>query len=293
MQGDFVEMSIGEGIDAGELIGLLPGDQILGAREEPDRVFLYWRRESWSPEYVGEVRQALERLVPEPGRIEIRTSTLEARDWNERWVRSIRPVRIGRRFVIRQSWNENDLLRGALELVIDPKQAFGSGFHATTQLLVESLEDHIRGGEAVLDVGSGSGILAMAALRLGAASAIGLDNDPLAVECALENATLNSFGGQLEFRCAALGEPVPGRFDVVVANLDTRTIGANALALCDRVAAGGLLLVSGILLEDRAEAGEALTAAGARVAGARERGEWCALELRVAPWPASLPEGRG
>ena len=110
------------------------------------------------------------------------------------------------------SWNtrphSSELARAdpefsGIELVIDPRRAFGTGYHATTQLVVEWLEAHVRGGGVVLDVGTGSGILAMTAIRLGAASALGVDNDPVAVECAREYAVLNGFGPELELRVAS------------------------------------------------------------------------------------------
>ena len=109
-------------------------------------------------------------------------------------LESVRPIRIGRRIVIRPSWEPVALQAQDIEIVLDPKQAFGTGHHATTRMLLEWLEDLIHGGEFVLDVGTGSGILAMVALRLGAASALGVECDPVAVDCARDYARENGFG---------------------------------------------------------------------------------------------------
>jgi ribosomal protein L11 methyltransferase len=172
-----------------------------------------------------------------------------------------------------------------IEIVLDPKQAFGTGHHATTRMLLEWLEDLVRGGESVLDVGAGSGILAMVALRLGAASALGVECDPVAVDCARDYATENGFEDNLEFRCGTLeevdrqGELRP---DLVLANLDRQTL----LLLCDELAKyvshGARLLLSGILLDQEQEIVEAFSKVGAMLFHRREQDGWVALEFLVA-----------
>ena len=172
-----------------------------------------------------------------------------------------------------------------IEIVLDPKQAFGTGHHATTRMLLEWLEDLVRGGESVLDVGAGSGILAMVALRLGAASALGVECDPVAVDCARDYATENGFEDNLEFRCGTLeevdrqGELRP---DLVLANLDRQTL----LLLCDELAQcvshGARLLLSGILLDQEQEIVEAFSKVGAMLFHRREQDGWVALEFLVA-----------
>jgi ribosomal protein L11 methyltransferase len=170
-----------------------------------------------------------------------------------------------------------------IEIVLDPKQAFGTGHHATTQLLLEWLEDLIHGGEFVLDVGAGSGILPMVALRLGAASALGVECDLVAMDCARDYATENGLGNHLEFRCGTLedidrqGELRP---DLVLANLDRRAL----LLLCDEqlaqyVSHGARLLLSGILLDQEQEIVEAFSKVGAMLSQRREQDGWVALEL--------------
>ena len=184
-----------------------------------------------------------------------------------------------------RSQTANELTAQAPVIVIDPKMAFGTGHHATTRMLLEWLEDLVHGGESVLDVGAGSGILAMAALRLGAASALGVECDPVAVDCARGYAAENGFGDHLEFRCGMLedvdrqGELRP---DLVLANLDRQTL----LLLCDELARyvshGARLLLSGILLEQEQEIVEAFSKAGAMLLRRREQEGWLALELRMA-----------
>jgi ribosomal protein L11 methyltransferase len=172
-----------------------------------------------------------------------------------------------------------------IEIVLDPKQAFGTGHHATTRMLLEWLEDFIHGGESVLDVGAGSGILAMVALKLGATSALGVECDPVAVDCARDYAAENGFGDHLQFRCGTLEEVDRQgalRPDLVLANLDRQTL----LLLCDALAQyvnhGARLLLSGILLDQEQEIVEAFSKVGAMLSQRREQEGWVALELLVA-----------
>ncbi len=172
-----------------------------------------------------------------------------------------------------------------IEIVLDPKQAFGTGHHATTRMLLEWLEELVHGGESVLDVGAGSGILAMVALRLGAASALGVECDPVAVDCARDYAAENGFGDHLEFRCGTLkevdrhGELRPG---LVLANLDRQTLLLLCDALAQYVSRGARLLLSGILLDQEQEIVEAFSKVGAMLLQRREQEGWVALELLMA-----------
>ena len=167
---------------------------------------------------------------------------------------------------------------GQIEIVLDPKQAFGTGHHATTRMLLEWLEETIQGGESVLDVGCGSGILAMASLRLGAFLAVGIDHDPVAVDCAQEYVVLNRFGAELSLQCCEL-EGLSGHqaFDLVLANLDRQTLCQLADQLAGRTRTR--LLVSGILLDQRGEVAAALASSGLYPGRERESEGWLAVEF--------------
>jgi ribosomal protein L11 methyltransferase len=181
--------------------------------------------------------------------------------------------------VVRPSWSNVEVGQHEIELVIDPKQAFGTGHHATTQLLIEWLEEKIRGGERILDLGTGSGILAMAALRLGAGCAVGLDIDPIAIDCARDYAKANGFGPELQFQVAAVHVPRSERFDLVVASLDRRTILESVPALTLWVTSGAILLLSGLLREDRNDVAVAFAQFGVAIRSFRERDGWLGIEM--------------
>jgi ribosomal protein L11 methyltransferase len=172
-----------------------------------------------------------------------------------------------------------------IEIVLDPKQAFGTGHHATTRMLLEWLEEFIGGGECVLDVGAGSGILSMVALRLGAASALGVECDAVAVECARGYAAENGYGDNLEFRCGTLEDidrQEALRPDLVLANLDRETLLLYCVELSQYVSHGARLLLSGILLDQEQEIVQAFYKVGAMLSQRREQEGWVALEMLMA-----------
>ncbi len=280
MGGDFVELRLNALCDSGELLAFLPSNEAVGAWEDAGVICIYWPAEAWSPRILEELDAALVRLGVDLHEADPRVGKIADRDWNELWSRSIRPMRIGERVLVRQSWNPIDVPPGVVELIIDPKRAFGSGFHATTQLLVEWIVGEIRGGESVLDVGTGSGILAMTALRCGAERALGVDNDEGAIECALENALLNGFGHELELRVADAAMAGSAAFDVIVANIDRKTLLSCAGRLGRNLAHGGRLFLSGLLEEDWGDISKALAADGGSVEETRRRDGWIALKVR-------------
>jgi ribosomal protein L11 methyltransferase len=276
MTTDWIDVQITAQLDAGEVLGLLDDPAVPGAWQEGRTIHLYWPSRQWTADHLAHLRQTLRRLteqgVTEP---DIVVHPLPDRDWNRQWAHSVKPLRVGKRIIIRPSWEQVHLAEDEIEIVLDPKQAFGTGHHATTRLLLEWLEEDIRGGESLLDVGTGSGLLAMVALRLGAAKAVGLDNDLNAIECAREYAAINGFGLELSLGCGTLTAALP--HDVVLANLDRRTL----LDLTQPLAAstGRTLLVSGLLIDQRDEIVAAFAQFGLYVGRERVRDGWLACEF--------------
>jgi ribosomal protein L11 methyltransferase len=276
---NFVEVAIKSNMDSGELLAMLKDGESLGAWESEGIIHLYWPEDQWNSDALADLKQVLAGLGAGD---EVETLTIRAvpdQDWNAEWAASLKPIRLGRRVRIRQSWHPADAAFNGIELVIDPKRAFGTGYHATTQLVIEWLEDHIRGGERVLDVGTGSGILAMTAIRLGAASALAVDNDPVALECAREYCEANGFGYELTLRISSFEDLESAQFDVISANLDIRTLPTFCGHLSRLMAAGGVVCLSGLQKQDFEEVEAALHSAGLKIKDRTEREEWICLGI--------------
>lgn len=275
MRQGWIDVRVRSSMDAGELVGLLNDPWMAGVWQEEGIIHFYWPHERWTTETRRELMVLVQRFGIDVGSMAVHS--LPDEDWNAAWARSVKPLRIGERIVMRPSWESVVLKAGDVELILDPKQAFGTGHHATTQLLVEWLEAHIHGGEEVLDVGTGSGILAMVALRLGAASARGIDHDPVAIECAHGYAVQNGFGTELTFDTSSLTALSPQRFDIVLANLDRRTLLDLNDLLVGCIRGDGRLAVSGLLIDDRADLLDAFHHVGGVLAWEREREGWLAM----------------
>ncbi len=280
MQKNFIEVGVhNANVDSGEILALLRNNESLGGWEKDGTIHLYWPEDQWEESTLEDLKRALAVLGVEVRADTITMQMVPDKDWNAAWAASLQPIRLGRRLRVRQSWHPPDPEFKGIELVIDPKRAFGTGYHATTQLIIEWLEEHIRGGERVLDIGTGSGILAMAAIRFGANSALGIDNDPVAVECAREYASVNGFGPELKLWVSTFEEIGEGRFDVIVANLDNKTMPKLCGILPDLLNAGGIACLSGLMQQDREEISALLAGAGLSVNARSEREEWIALEV--------------
>lgn len=282
MNRKYMEVGIITSVDAGELLGMLEETSCLGAWAAEDRLCLYWLADGWDPRILHILEDSLRRLGAVVDARTLTVAELQDQDWNARWAESLQPIKLGHRILIRQSWNAAAIPEGGFELIIDPKRAFGTGYHATTQLMAEWLEDKVRAGARVLDIGTGSGILAMAALRLGATSALAIDHDAEAIECAREYAVVNGFGEELELRVAELAELDREEFDLVLANLDRNSLVKHFGCFHRFVKSGGCLLISGLQRDDESEITELLGAAGWMLMDQSRRDEWLALELHAA-----------
>lgn len=202
-------------------------------------------------------------------------------DWTAGWKETIPVLHLGERVVIKPSWRAYTPAPGEVVLEMDPGLAFGTGLHPTTQLCLLAVEAWVTPGMHVLDVGAGTGILALAAAKLGAAEVLAVDTDPNAVEVARRNAHANAVTAQVQLRHGSL-EAVEGQFDLVLANILAPVIVSLAEGLAAHLRTGGILVTSGILVEQVDEVRAALEAHGLRVIETQQQGEWAAVLAKKA-----------
>ena len=202
----------------------------------------------------------------------VETEGVEQEDWQNGWRKYYHPMDIGSRLAIVPSWQEYDTDR--VKLILDPGLAFGTGGHETTSLCLEALDQRVRGGERVLDIGTGSGILAIAALKLGAASAEGVDIDPVAVRTAGENAALNGVADKLTVLVGDLSDKASGKYDIITANIVANAIISLAPSVPGLMAEGAAFIASGIIDSRKDEVIAALEKAGLSVQEVKEKRGW-------------------
>jgi len=211
---------------------------------------------------------------------ELRVRTVDDADWTDAWKDGYVPQRIGRVVVV-PSWLDEPIGPGEVALRLDPGMAFGTGLHPTTRGCLILLQAISPMPSVVLDVGTGSGILALAALRLGAERAVCYDTDPLAVEATLGNARANDLEDRVTTHLGSLpAEPSGSRFQLVLANLVAAVLVELAGSLAAHTAPGGTLLASGIIDSRADEVLGALADSGFALGGRLDEGEWVSLELR-------------
>ncbi len=210
---------------------------------------------------------------------------VEEEDWADAWKAHYHPIRVGRRILIIPRWREVKPEPGDVVISMDPGMAFGTGTHPSTQLCLAALEDYLPAGARVLDLGCGSGILAIAAAKLGAPGVLALDIDPVAVRATQENAVHNGVANRVAVEPGSL-ESVLGsarRFDLVLVNILAKII----IAFCEQglgatVRPGGVLVGAGVIEEQAGEVRAALGQAGLPVVETRQIEDWVALICRRA-----------
>ncbi len=214
---------------------------------------------------------------------ELQTCVVNEEDWANAWKDYFHVTHIGQRLVIRPSWRDYTPKAGEVVLELDPGMAFGTGLHPTTRMCLEQLEQRMHPGMRVIDVGTGSGILALAAAKLGASEVYCIDNSSVAVESAQANAAANRVSDRVSVTLGTLDEAeaarMEGRFDLVLANIIARVIGSIAPQLARVVAPGGLLIASGIIEERRHEAEQPLLDAGLTLVDHAMIDDWVTLIL--------------
>jgi ribosomal protein L11 methyltransferase len=230
---------------------------------------------------IGDAVRAMPGLGLELRSSEVIVTWIEDDDWATAWRKYFKPLRIGR-VVIKPSWEQFEPREEEVVVELDPGMAFGTGNHESTRLCLLLLQEYVKGGETVLDVGTGSGILAMAAAKLGAAEVMAIDNDPIAVDAARENTARAHLEGSVRVELGNTPSLFAGAADVVVANIVPDVIIPMARDLAAKAKPGGVVITSGIVKQRAGEVLASLESAGLGTVEVREDGEWVAIVSRKA-----------
>ena len=254
-----------------------------------DGIRFYLKEDHLSGDWKSKLDEILDgfREALPPGITEEYSITqLADADWAEGWKVHFKPLRIGRHFLVCPTWEKADPRAGDRIILMDPGMAFGTGHHETTMLCLEWLENRAEKTEAeslgsLIDLGTGSGILSIAASFLGFSPVLGVDNDPEAIEVAGQNITLNHLDSKIDLLNGTIDE-ASGTFDVVIANIQSLPLIRMAPLLLRCVKPGGRIVLSGVLNEQAEDVRKAYENEGTVLLNTSTAGEWCLLEFEPA-----------
>ncbi|MCI7303438.1 MAG: 50S ribosomal protein L11 methyltransferase [Clostridiales Family XIII bacterium] len=216
------------------------------------------------------------------GRLYAEDVLVDDEDWKDKWKAYFKPAKVTEKLVVKPTWEDYQASPEELIIEIDPGMAFGTGTHETTGLCLGLIEKYLKEGQSLMDIGCGSGILSIAAAKLGSGSVLGVEIDPDAARTAEENVKANHVDDKVTVKIGDLTKDVDQKTDLIAANLIAPLIIELSQAAFDHLSDGGVFISSGILTEKKAVVEEAIVQAGFEILETQEKGEWCAVAARKA-----------
>lgn len=275
----YLEISISASNPQQEL--LIPTMTELGCHGFMDtdtELLCYIDKSLWSEEKYSQLQHDLKTILRTiSSNADIRIKEIQEENWNKQWESTIQPIEIGSKLVIKPSWAEYQNSNNKIIIQIDPKMSFGTGYHETTRLTLNLLEKYIKKGDNVLDVGTGTGILAIAAIKLGADFSLGLDNDEWSISNANENVSVNDLERHIEISDKPLSELPVRKYDLITANIALPTILELFPEMTKRLKENGTILFSGLLTNDEYSIREKISEKGLTILELITEGEWIAI----------------
>jgi len=250
-----------------------------GVTEEADRWTAYFDPDQFPDE------QSLRDVIQPLGNVPYQISRLPAEDWGEEWRKHFTPIRVSKRFIVRPSWETYSRRVHDKVIIIDPKMAFGTGTHETTQLVLEIIDERMMACARVLDVGTGSGILAIAAAKLNARKVVAVDVETESMDNAAENIRRNRVSKCVRLLHGSVADLTTADrrpYDWILANIQRSAICGMLGDFCKLLKKRGVLVVSGILMEEDRAMQSAFSDHRLRVVEVRTKGEWMAYRLEKA-----------
>ncbi len=231
-------------------------------------------------DYINEKMRELKEIGIDTGLAKVESEKMHEEDWANNWKKYYKPTKIGERIVVKPIWEDYEAKDDELVLALDPGMAFGTGTHETTRMCIQALDKYVKEESTVFDVGCGSGILAIAAAKLGAKKAVGVDLDPVAVESANENVGLNNLDN-IEILYGNLVDVIEGKADIVVANIIAEVICILTEDVKRVLKTDGYFITSGIIHDRVDMVTNKLEATGFEVVEINKDGEWNCIVAKL------------
>ena len=263
------------------LSGLLWELEITGINEEVNCLKVFASENSRINK--EDVSDLLKRLVKEKMifNFNVEENLIEEKNWNEEWEKSIKVTEVSNKIIIKPTFREYKAKPGQIVITIDPKMSFGTGEHQTTKLVLWFLEDKVEKGIKVLDVGSGTSILAIACVKLGAFKVIAVDNDEWCYSNGKENCELNLVSEKVDVRLGEIKDIDEKDFDLITANIQKDILMDIAGEIKDRIKKGGKLILSGLLFTDENDILTKYSSFGFQLEEKKSLDEWIALAFKM------------
>jgi ribosomal protein L11 methyltransferase len=261
--------------------GMMWDLEITGINEEVNCIKVF--AEENSSASVEKISGQLNKLVHEKMifNFSVEENLIEDKNWNEEWEKSVRVIEVSDKLVIKPTFKDYQAKQGQIIITIDPKMSFGTGEHQTTKLVLQFLEKNVKTGIKVLDIGSGTGVLAIAAVKLGAESAIAVDNDEWCYNNGRENCILNSVDKKIEVRRGEIKNIPENNFDLITANIQKNILLDIAGEIKFRLKPGGLLILSGLLYYDEEDIAKKYSLLNFEILEKKSLDEWIAVKMSL------------
>ncbi len=262
------------------ITGMLWELDISGLSEENNLIKIFSENNSVLNDKLDDILKGLvnEKLI---NNYLVEEFEFENKNWNEEWEKSINVIEVSDKIVIKPSFRNYDEKPGQIVITIDPKMSFGTGEHQTTKLMLKLIENYVKPGMKVLDVGSGTAVLSIGAVKLGAAKAVAVDIDELCFENGNENCRLNNVVDKIKVKIGEINQVKENNFDLILANIQKNILIDISRDIKSRMEKDGLVILSGLLQDDETDIKEHYTKTGLSFLKKEKMDEWIAIVFKL------------